>query len=172
MPFLPSTNNVWTLSNSAKLPHPLDWTWSTACSWCPLLCNLLGNPWACEFLLSRKTWFFKYIWITPIECEAAFPADQETNSCPLGWWSWGISCPWGKLFCWLCCRNPCSSCYVSIWCRKDQKADRGESVKPALINMNKKISEGKMNKTEVYCWQTVSVIIAWELPISRWVLKF
>lgn len=44
--------------NSAELPCSVDRPWSTTCSWCSILCNLLVNPWAGKVLFSLTVKFY------------------------------------------------------------------------------------------------------------------
>ena len=61
-------------------------------------------------------------------------ADPKKNSWTGGWWSQCTLHPWNKLFCWFCCRNPCSCCYMSARCGKNPSADRGLFPTPILVN--------------------------------------
>lgn len=116
------------LFNSTKLPDLVDWCWSTACSWCSLLCYLLVNPWASEILFSRevtryilifKHWHL-YVTLWEMSNLCYFPificVDQEKYSFPGGWWCQGYQYPGGKLHWWFCRREHCSCSYMSLGC--------------------------------------------------------
>lgn len=122
------------LFNSAKLSHLVDWPWSTTCTWCSFLCNLLVNSRASELssLQNVSMDTVQYLLcIAPAHMSNLVPlllllcTDPEKNSWTGGWWSQCTLHPWSELFWWFCCRNPCSCCYMSTRCGKNTKADRG-----------------------------------------------
>lgn len=63
--------------NSAKLSCIVDRTWSTACTWCSFLCNLLVNSWAGEIF---SFWTFQWKQYDFLSCVA--PAHMS-NLVPL-----------------------------------------------------------------------------------------